>query len=145
MNQLTVEPTNSAIKSLQLSAGVVSTSEYTYNVVKFMVKVKLIEKRVNSHVGNVMVLNVMSQTSAPGTILTRKKTNLPTRASIPAALLGSVVRVAFMEVLKEGLLMAATAVLAREDGASISAMMIDQPRLIYAFPIPIPQMDRCSP
>lgn len=30
-------------------------------VVKFIVKVKLIEKRVNSHVGKVMVVKVMAQ------------------------------------------------------------------------------------
>jgi hypothetical protein len=37
-----------------------------YKVVKFMVKVKLIEKRVKSRVGRVMVVNVMIQYRAPG-------------------------------------------------------------------------------
>ena len=32
-----------------------------YKVVKFIVKVKLIEKRVNSHVGRVIVVKVMAQ------------------------------------------------------------------------------------
>ena len=33
----------------------------TYKVVKFMVKVRLIEKRVKSHVGSVMVVKVIAQ------------------------------------------------------------------------------------
>ena len=33
----------------------------TYKVVKFMVKVRLIEKRVKSHVGRVMVVKVITQ------------------------------------------------------------------------------------
>jgi hypothetical protein len=39
-------------------------------VVKFMVKVRDIEKRVNSHVGRVMVAKVISQKSNPGITLT---------------------------------------------------------------------------
>ena len=41
-------------------------------MVKFMVKVKLMEKRVNNHVGKVMVAKVMSQRSAPGRNVTRE-------------------------------------------------------------------------
>lgn len=37
-----------------------------YRVVKFMVKVKLIENKVKSHVGSVMVVKVIIQYSAPG-------------------------------------------------------------------------------
>lgn len=39
----------------------------TYRVVKFMVKVKLMEKSVKSHVGSVMVEKVMSQYRQRGT------------------------------------------------------------------------------
>ena len=35
-------------------------------MVKFMVKVRLIENSVNNHVGNVIVVNVMIQNRAPG-------------------------------------------------------------------------------
>lgn len=38
----------------------------TYSVVKFMVKVKLVEKRANSTVGKVIVVKVMIQMSMPG-------------------------------------------------------------------------------
>lgn len=37
-----------------------------YKVVKFMVKVRLMENSVNNHVGKVIVVNVMSQNKAPG-------------------------------------------------------------------------------
>ena len=47
----------------------------TYRVVAFMVKVRLVEKNVNSHVGSVMVVNVISQTRMPGMILNTKSTN----------------------------------------------------------------------
>ena len=39
---------------------------YTYNVVKFIVKVKLVEKRANRTVGRVIVVKVMIQISMPG-------------------------------------------------------------------------------
>ena len=42
---------------------------YTYSVVKFMVKVKLVEKRANSTVGKVIVVKVMIQIRIPGTPL----------------------------------------------------------------------------
>lgn len=39
---------------------------YTYSVVKFIVKVKLVENKANSTVGKVIVVNVMIQISKPG-------------------------------------------------------------------------------
>ena len=42
-----------------------------------MVKVKLVEKRVNRKVGIVIVLNVMSQYRMPGTTLTSKIITCP--------------------------------------------------------------------
>lgn len=39
---------------------------YTYSVVKFMVKVKLVENRANSTVGKVIVVKVMIHISIPG-------------------------------------------------------------------------------
>lgn len=40
----------------------------TYSVVKFIVNVKLIEKSVKSHVGNVMVVKAMIQYSPRGIV-----------------------------------------------------------------------------
>ena len=40
--------------------------KYTHRVVKFIVKVKLVEKRANSTVGRVIVVKVMIQMSMPG-------------------------------------------------------------------------------
>lgn len=48
-----------------------------YRVVKFIVKVRLMENNVNNHVGNVIVVNVMSQNKAPGMNVTA-----PTRARL---------------------------------------------------------------
>ncbi len=42
-----------------------------------MVKVRVVENNVNSHVGSVMVVNVISQTRMPGMIFNTKSTNLP--------------------------------------------------------------------
>ena len=42
----------------------------TYSVVKFIVKVKLVEKRAKRTVGRVMVVKVMIQISMPGIPLT---------------------------------------------------------------------------
>lgn len=42
------------------------SEESAYSVVKFMVKVRLVEKRAKRTVGSVMVVNVMSQTRIPG-------------------------------------------------------------------------------
>jgi hypothetical protein len=51
-------------------------------VVKFIVKVKLMEKSVNSHVGRVMVAKVINQKSMPGMMLRRKRTDRPKEANI---------------------------------------------------------------
>lgn len=71
MNQLTVETRTRTINMLQ---GLISfenggqiSPEKTYRVVKFMVKVRLMEKSVKSHVGSVMVEKVMSQYKPRGT------------------------------------------------------------------------------
>ena len=45
----------------------------THSVVKFIVKVKLMENNVNSHVGSVIVVKVISQKSAPGMMLKSDK------------------------------------------------------------------------
>jgi hypothetical protein len=66
MNQLTVDTIARKIKRLLSLAPSPFHSRKTYSVVKFMVKVKLSENRVNNHVGNVMVVNVMIQKRAPG-------------------------------------------------------------------------------
>jgi hypothetical protein len=50
-------------------------------VVKFIVKVKLMEKSVNSHVGRVMVAKVINQKSRPGMMLRRKRTDRPREAN----------------------------------------------------------------
>lgn len=49
----------------------------TYNVVKFMVKVRLMEKSVKSHVGRVMVQKVITQYNALGTTWKKKQNNHP--------------------------------------------------------------------
>jgi hypothetical protein len=54
----------------------------THSVVKFIVKVKLMENNVNSHVGSVIVVKVISQKSAPGMMLKSDKTGLPKEANM---------------------------------------------------------------
>lgn len=56
------------------------SGELAYKVVKFIVKVRLMENSVNSHVGKVMVEKVMIQYRAPGKTLRMLRT---TRASRP--------------------------------------------------------------
>lgn len=51
----------------------------TYSVVAFMVKVKLVEKRVKSTVGKVMVVNGMIQNSTAGMSLAMSNTAWPSR------------------------------------------------------------------
>jgi hypothetical protein len=45
--------------------------------VAFIVNVRVVENKVNSHVGRVMVVNVISQTRVPGMMLNKKSMNLP--------------------------------------------------------------------
>jgi hypothetical protein len=52
----------------------------TYIVVKFKVKVMLIEKKVNSHVGSVMVTNVIIQYKAPGITFSTASIMFPIKA-----------------------------------------------------------------
>jgi hypothetical protein len=54
------------INILQLSVGTCHSIWGTYSVVKFIVNVKVVEKRVNSVVGRVIVLKVMTQMSKLG-------------------------------------------------------------------------------
>lgn len=56
----------------------------TNSVVKFMVMVRLMENRVNSHVGRVIVAKVMSQYRTPGMMLKRKSIHCPSAANIEA-------------------------------------------------------------
>lgn len=51
-------------------------------VVKFIVKVKLVEKRVNSHVGSVMLVKVISQYRLPGSNLIIKRVRRARRLKI---------------------------------------------------------------
>ena len=50
-------------------------------MVKFIVKVRLMEKSVNSHVGRVIVAKVINQKRRPGMMLRRKRTALPKAAN----------------------------------------------------------------
>jgi len=67
-----VETIARKITSLVPSEVEQSQGGATYKVVKFMVKVKDMEKRVNSHVGSVIVVKVIIQRSAPGINVTRE-------------------------------------------------------------------------
>lgn len=49
----------------------------TYRVVKFIVKVRLMEKSVNSQVGRVMVVKVITQYRALGTTWKKKRKRRP--------------------------------------------------------------------
>lgn len=53
-----------------------------YRVVKFMVKVKLMENSVKSHVGKVMVVKVMIQYRAPGRTLRMVRITRPRRPNV---------------------------------------------------------------
>ena len=78
MNQLMVETTARKIRSLHhCQSWSKMTQMYAYKVVKFMVKVRLMEKRVNSHLGRVMVVNVTIQNNPPGIKVTSDKRAWP--------------------------------------------------------------------
>ena len=49
-------------------------------MVKFIVNVKLMENRVKSHVGSVIVVKVINQNNRPGMTLSRRKTHRPNAA-----------------------------------------------------------------
>ena len=83
MNQLIVETIARKINSLALSELAPSQGRSTYKVVKFMVKVQDIEKRVNSHVGSVIVVKVITQRSAPGMNVTREMRAWPKPGECP--------------------------------------------------------------
>lgn len=53
----------------------------THSVVKFMVKVKLMENNVKSHVGRVMVAKVINQKRRPGMMLKTNRTDRPSEAN----------------------------------------------------------------
>jgi hypothetical protein len=82
-NQLMVDTTASVIRRLHSNKYQVQAEGYSeaYSVVKFIVNVKLMENSVNSHVGSVIVVKVMSQYRAPGITLRMKRSSLPNRPS----------------------------------------------------------------
>jgi len=51
-----------------------------------MVKVRLMEKSVNNHVGSVIVVNVMSHNRAPGRKLKTEKIAYPKPFELPACI-----------------------------------------------------------
>lgn len=59
----------------------VGAEVYTHRVVKFIVKVKLVEKRAKRRVGKVMVVKVMSHISRPGIHLAIASTACPSKPS----------------------------------------------------------------
>lgn len=60
---MTTRRINKLVNTQQISYAncTKSPQKMTYRVVKFMVKVKLIEKSVNSHVGKVIVAKAINQ------------------------------------------------------------------------------------
>jgi hypothetical protein len=54
----------------------------THSVVKFIVNVRLIENRVNNHVGRVMVVKVMTQYRTLGTTWKRNRKRRPINVAI---------------------------------------------------------------
>lgn len=61
----------------------------TYSVVKFMVKVKLMENNVNSQVGSVIVVKVIAQYRTLGTIWNRNTKTRPTKDAMVKRVEGS--------------------------------------------------------
>lgn len=61
-----METMKTRINMLLCLASAMSYQPSTYSVVKFMVNVRLMEKSVKSHVGRVIVVNVMIQYRVPG-------------------------------------------------------------------------------
>ncbi len=70
----------SSLRSISEDDGGTSTV-ITYNVVKFIVKVKLVENRANRTVGRVIVMKVMIQTRVPGTALAMTNRPCPMNSS----------------------------------------------------------------
>ena len=64
-------------------------SSVTYSVVKFMVNVRLMENRVKSHVGRVIVVKVINQNSNPGIMLKKNSANRPSAANMEVIPFGS--------------------------------------------------------
>lgn len=56
----------SILRQVSFALTVCQLVDYTNRVVKFIVKVKLVENRANSTVGRVIVVKVMIQISMPG-------------------------------------------------------------------------------
>lgn len=83
MNHTIVEPSAKSIKSLPNVSEIHNLRALSaYRVVKFIVKVKLMEKRVNRVVGIVMVVKVITQYSTLGTTWKRKYKTRPRRAAM---------------------------------------------------------------
>jgi len=64
-----------------LSAGTFAGTKSAYRVVKFIVNVRLVEKRANSTVGKVIVVKVMIHISIPGITLTIASIACPNKLS----------------------------------------------------------------
>ena len=71
--------TMSMLQSVNLDRPYSCTS--THSVVKFMVKVRLVEKRVKRKVGRVMEVKVTSQYKMAGTRRTPSETRAPSKTS----------------------------------------------------------------
>lgn len=56
----------------------------------FIVTVKVVENRVNSHVGNVMVVNVINQYKIPGMTFIKTRVNRPSKPSHVPGTAGSI-------------------------------------------------------
>jgi dephospho-CoA kinase len=83
MNQLTKDTTPRISSSLCQLVQLYQARKDTYRVVAFMVTVKLMEKKLKSHVGNVIVVNVTSQIKKPGTIPSSNHKSLTNVARTP--------------------------------------------------------------
>ena len=80
--QDTVDAKAKTMRSLwRISKRTFLQQESTYKVVKFIVKVKLVEKRVKSHVGRVIVVKVTSQYRIPGRTRARNRIERPINPS----------------------------------------------------------------
>lgn len=66
-------------------------SDGAYSVVKFIVTVRLIDIRVNSHVGRVIVVKARTQYSAPGITLSTARTTRPRKPNDEGLSRGAVV------------------------------------------------------
>ena len=97
----------------------------TYKVVKFMVNVRLMEKRVKSHVGSVMVVNVTIQYKRPGSTMRTVRITRPSRPNVDGEA-ASAALMAEMEACSASVAFsrAGTALLAADDAALAASMVV---------------------